>query len=230
MPRERTPIRVRGSSALREAEDQARVVRGLGLLGAVGAALFLGVLAALHLLRPDLGAAATLVSDYANGPYGGWFTAALLGHGAGNLALATGLGVWLRPSRPARLGSVLLGVAAVGIAVAAVFRTDRDGAPPTASGEIHAAVATGSFPLEVLALVLLSWGFVAVGQPVAARLTRGTALLAALALGWLVVAMARQEMAGVPERIVLMGLAVWELSASVWLSRRHRSAGPQQRR
>ena len=202
----------------------ARVVRPLGLAGTAGAALFLAVLAALHVLRPDLGVASAMVSDYANGPYGGWFTAALVGHGAGNLALAAGLGIRLAPSRLGRLGSILLGVAAAGVLAAAVFPTDPDGAPRTTTGAIHGAVATGSFPLEVVALLLLARALARTAEPVAARLTGGLAALAGLALGWLGVALSRQDPAGVPERLVLVSLAVWELSAASWLLRAGRRA------
>jgi len=202
----------------------ARVVRPLGLAGTAGAALFLAVLAALHVLRPDLGIASAMVSDYANGRYGGWFTAALVGHGAGNVALAAGLGIRLAPSRLGRLGSIVLGVAATGVLAAAVFPTDPEGAPRTTTGAIHGAVATGSFPLEVVALLLLAWALARTAEPVAARLTGGLAALAGLALGWLGVALSRQDPAGVPERLVLVSLAVWELSAALWLLRAGRRA------
>jgi len=203
-------------------EEPVLLTRALGLVGAVGAALFLGVLTVLHVLRPDLGAVTAFVSDYANGRYGGLFTAALLVHGLGNVALAVSLALRLGPSRVGRLGSVLLGTAALGIVAAAVFPTDPVGAARTSTGAIHGAVASAAFPVEVLGLVLLASAFAAAGQRLAAYLTRGTALLAALALGWLVVAMARQSMAGAPERVVLVSLTLWELSAAAWLSRRQR--------
>ena len=199
--------------------DRASLVGTAGVLGALGAVVFLATLLALHVLRPDLGIASDYVSDYANGPYGAWFTVALYAHGGGNLALATGLVLVLAPSRSAVRGSTLLGVAAAGVLVAATFPTDPPGAPSVA-GTIHRAAVTGAFPVEVLALVLLGSAFKSsTGWPGWRRPTWQTAGLAALTLTWFAVAVARDAAPGIPERILLATLAIWELSASVRVGR-----------
>ncbi|MDN5796558.1 MAG: DUF998 domain-containing protein [Intrasporangium sp.] len=205
---------------------RASLVGAAGVLGASGAVVFLTTLAALHVLRPDVGIASDYVSDYANGPYGAWFTVALYAHGVGNLALATGLVLTLVPSRSGGTGSALLGVAAAGVLVAATFPTDPPGAPSVA-GTIHRAAVTGAFPIEVLALVLLGSAFKSsTGWPGWRRPTWQTAGLAALTLTWFAVAVARDAAPGIPERILLTTLAIWELSASVRLGRIRRSQRP----
>ena len=205
-------------------DSRTTLARNLGVLGACGAALFVVILVTLHLLRPDLGFASDYVSDYANGPYGGWFAAALLAHGLGNLALATGLGLGVAPSRRGLVGSALLAVAAVGILVAAVFATDPEGALPTTAGRIHSLAAAAAFPVEVVALVLLARAFAASRRW--SRLTSAAAGVAGLALAWLAVAVARGGAPGIPERTVLAVLAVWELSAAVRLALLRVPSGP----
>lgn len=198
--------------------DRRSLASIAGVLGASGAAVFVTTLLVLHVLRPDLGIASDYVSDYANGRYGAWFAVALYAHGLGNLALATGLLLALPHSASSLRGSTLLGIAAVGVLVAATFPTDPSGAQPTTVGTIHRATAAGAFPVEILALVLLAAAFSAApGWMRWRRLTRQTAGLAALALIWLAVRVASEGAPGIPERILLVTLAIWELAVSLRL-------------
>lgn len=207
--------------------DRLALVRSAGIVGVAGAGLFLVALIALHILRPDLGIASDYVSDYANGPYGGLFAAALYAHGLGNLALATGLALEMAPSRRGVTGSILLAVAAVGIVVAATFPTDPAGAVQTMVGRIHGAAATGAFPVEVVALILLGGAFrVRARWSSWRRATWQLAGIAGLALVWLEAAILLGGAPGIPERAALVTLAVWELAASIHLVRQRQVQRP----
>lgn len=181
-----------------------RRVRRLGAAGAAGALAFLGVQVAMHLLRADLSPIRDYVSDYANGPYGSLFAASALVHGAGNLALAVGLWLAFADTRAGRWGVGLFAVAALGMLVGGAFPTDPAGVSPTTVGMIHRIAASASFLLELVALLLLTAALR--GYPAwrsHRSLTRSSSIAAAIALGWLVAAIAAGWPPGLPERVTL---------------------------
>lgn len=90
----------------------------------------------MHVLRPDYAPASHMISDYAVGPYGWVMTTTFLAMSCGCSTLLLGL-VRLGPrSASARVGTLLLGIASIGLVVSAIFPTDV--APPsTRTGDIH---------------------------------------------------------------------------------------------
>lgn len=91
----------------------------------------------LHFLRPDLPPGSNMLSNYAVGRYGWVMTVCFLAFSLGCLSLLLALARADHHSRLAHLGTVLLGIAAAGLAVTAAFPTDLPGAPLTRSGDIH---------------------------------------------------------------------------------------------
>lgn len=193
----------------------------LGAFGAIGALTFLGNLLVVHLADSGPSPITDYVSDYANGPLGGAFTAGLIAHALGNAALALGIWLTVSPSTRGSWGAILLGLAAAGLLVAGVYPTDAPGAASTTAGTVHRGAAMVSFPVEVLSLTLLATAF---GQSHRwrgyVRQTVVIAILATVALLWLVVAVRVGSPSGLAERAALLALLVWELSTSLRLAAR----------
>jgi Protein of unknown function (DUF998) len=132
-------------------------LRLLALLAILGVADYLLNLTALHLVRPDVNAMLDPVSNYAVGPYGFLFIAALLGSGLGALALMLGLYLGLAPPARSYIGLLLLGLYGVSELLSVIFPIDV-GAEATLSGTIHNVVGNISFFAFPIATLLLSLG------------------------------------------------------------------------
>lgn len=98
---------------------------------------FVVALLALHLLRPDYEPRSHFISDYAVGDFGWIMTAAFLALSGACCSLGLGLAIDGPKSILARVGTLLLGVAAIGLVLTAIYETDLPGAPYTRSGDIH---------------------------------------------------------------------------------------------
>lgn len=172
----------------------------------------------LHLLRPDYPPASHMISDYAVGRYGWVMTTWFIGMSIGCLMLALGLKQSGPKTTLATLGSILLGVASVGLLVSATFPTDLDGAPTTQTGNIH----TISFLINVasilIATVLTSLSF---GSHLRWRSYRATALaLAALILVAFVIqflTLHRGAPYGLANRLFVALLFLWLFATSIRL-------------
>jgi hypothetical membrane protein len=194
----------------------------------VGVLVFWATQVALHVLRSDLSVVYDYVSDYANGPWGALFTVGTMVHGVGNLAIAAGLGYALAPVRAvyaARAGVGLFVVASLGLIVAAIFPTDPAGAPQTVTGLVHGLAASGSFALELVALVLLAVAFSADAVWHSyLRVSLAITVAAGIMLAWLQVAINREWPPGLPERSALLIFTGWEFATAVLLARTSRSS------
>ena len=122
------------------------------------AALALIALAALHVLKPDIHPARTMISQYALGEYG-WVMALFFGA----LAASTGfLFFALIPHVSSVLGWIglaLLLAAAVGLAMAARFPMDPVSTPPAQmsfAGRMHGVAFMIGVPCQLFAVLLLS--------------------------------------------------------------------------
>ena len=162
------------------------------------------------------------VSDYANGPYGALFTAAILIHGTANLGIAAVMYATIQGSPWARRGVVLFGMASVGLIIGGLFPTDPSGSARTLQGNLHSAAAASGFATEFLALVCLARGFLT--EPAWRSHVGITARLAALAggsLAWLLVSVILDRgFPGLAERAALGTLLAWEIATAIRLARR----------
>lgn len=120
------------------------------------APLFLLLLVAVHLSRPDLDASWRPVSEYALGRNGWLMTLAFVVWGAAPLALAVAL--WPAVEGLAgRIGLGLLGLGAVGPLLGSVFPMDPLHTPPdeaSPGGMIHGLAAVLSDAIPIAAIVL----------------------------------------------------------------------------
>lgn len=194
--------------------------RRLGMFGAIAATLFLVVLIALHVLRPDISSIRDYVSDFANGPYGDVLRAASFVHGIGNVAIAAALWLVVGESPSGRWGAMLFGAAAIGVIVAALFPTDLPGRPSTPSGTTHLVAAFASFAIEAVALFLLARVFKHLpSRNFFAGTTRVLATLGSASLVLLLAFRMAGIAPGLAERSALLAFVAWELSAAVQLAR-----------
>jgi len=112
----------------------------------------------LHVLRPDYAPVHHFIRDYAVGRYGWVMTTWFLAMGSGCLMLLLGL-VCSGPTLvTARIGTLVLGVASIGLVVSAIFPTDVR-LPTTRAGEIHDTSFLVNIGSILLAIVLLSASF-----------------------------------------------------------------------
>jgi hypothetical membrane protein len=187
-----------------------------GLAGLLGASLFAVSLVFLHWARTDVDWTRHYVSQFANERLGWVFVSGALVHGLGNLVLGLGLHRSLDRSPRSVWAVLLFGLAAAGIVVAAIFQIDPPGQAPTPAGLIHRAVASATFPVELVALFLFSAAFA--GQP-RWRERRGTsfalATIAAVASAGFLLAFILNRVPGLAERLALASFLAWEL----WVAR-----------
>lgn len=171
----------------------------------------------LHVLRPDYAPVHHFISDYAVGRYGWVMTTWFLTMSCGCLMLLLGL-VRSGPTLvAARIGTLLLGVASIGLVVSAIFPTDVQ-LPSTRSGEIHDMSFLVNIGSILLAIVLLSVSF---GSQPRWRPYRRTALTLA---GLVVLAIVLQFLTlhkgapyGLANRLAVTVLLAWLLATSIRL-------------
>jgi hypothetical membrane protein len=172
----------------------------------------------LHVLKPDYEPSTYMISDYANGPYGWIMTTCFLALSCGCLMLLLGL-VRIGPrSVAARLGTVLLGIASIGMLVAAIFPTDPEGAPLSRSGFIHGITFLPNVLSIILATGLLSASFGSDPRWRAYRRTAGTLVsLVVLAFFLQFIVLVRGAPPGLANRLFVAVLLAWLLTTSVRL-------------
>lgn len=171
----------------------------------------------MHFLRPDYAPVNHMISDYGVGPYGWIMSTAFIAMSIGIATLVIGLVRGGPSSTPARLGTILLAIASIGLVVSAIFPTDLV-PPSTRTGRIH----TMSFLVNVisimLASILLSVSFGS--QPCWRPFQRTAAILASL----IVIAFILQFLTlhrgmpyGLTNRFFVIVLFAWMFAISVRL-------------
>jgi hypothetical protein len=205
------------------------VARLASIVALAAAALFLALLGALHVLKPELDASWRLVSEYAIGNHGWMMALAFLSLAIGCAAL--GVALWAHLGTIAgRIGIAMLIVTAAGLTLAAMFTTDPLNAPPaqrTSAGRLHELAAM--LDLIPYAALLIGWSL-ARGSPKRLRLRWVLAGAAAVVVGataWFAIAIALLLPAdgtfgpdvaiGWPNRIMIVSHAAWVMMLA-WLS------------
>jgi len=131
----------------------------LSLLGFFGQTIFVVAVALLPFFHPGYSSVNDPISFLLLGPYGLVLTGALLAAGLGSLALAVGIRRTTRGVRGSLLGSVSIGLWAVGLALAGVIPTDAEGRPTQGATFFHGAVGTLAFVFGLAGVLLLSGVF-----------------------------------------------------------------------
>lgn len=133
--------------------------RTAALAAVVAALLALLVLAALHIVRPDLDPSWHMISEYAVGA-NGWLMAVCFAAFAGaSASLSVALLAHVQ-GIAGRIGLVLLLAAAVGLGMAAMFPMDPITTAPadaSPSGEMHGVSAIIGMPSMVLSVIVLTF-------------------------------------------------------------------------
>jgi hypothetical protein len=122
------------------------------------AAAFVILLAALHLIRPDLDPSWRFISEYEIGDFGWLMSLAFLSLAVSYVALFIAVRPQLR-GIGGYIGLVCLLISAAGLTLAAIFTTDPITTNPdamTTSGQLHSLGGTLGFAMP-FASVLVSW-------------------------------------------------------------------------
>lgn len=137
-----------------------RLVRppyGASLGTVVLAALCVGGVVALHLIRPDLDPLRHVLSEYANGPLGVVMTVVFYAAGLACVALGWRLRTALSWHGVTTAVPALLIVAGMGMITAGAFEVGLPSAPETLDETIHSLASIGAFVALVAAMALFSW-------------------------------------------------------------------------
>ena len=127
----------------------------LALLGIFGHAFFVVVVTLLPFFNPGYSSADDAISGLLLGPYGFVLSGAFFAAGIGSLALAVGIYRTTRGVRGALSGCVLIGLWALGVALAGVVLVDAQGNPTESATILHltgAGLAFFSAPAGILVL------------------------------------------------------------------------------
>src|SRR4051812_6191571 len=131
----------------------------LAIFGICGPAFFVAVVVLLPFFHPGYSSVDNPISFLLVGPYSFVLSDALFATGVGSLALAVGIRKTTRGVRGSLLGSVLVGLWALGFTLAGVVLTDVEGTP-TETGLLLHGIAVGlAFVSAVAGILLLSWTF-----------------------------------------------------------------------
>jgi hypothetical protein len=201
-------------------------------LGIGTAGLALIALAALHLLRPDIHAGRTMISQYALGRYGWMMTLFFAGFAAASAGLFAALVVH-PPSILSRVGLFFLLGAAFGLAMAARFPMDPVSTPRTRmslSGKMHGISFLVGVPCQLLAVLLLSLALGSSGSQAAVPLVALTWLIWLSLLTTIVIMLmvgpgkppdpnGPERFLGLPNRLFVVGYGAWLMVAGWPLAR-----------
>lgn len=148
--------RAAGDPTSKETPAYTRLAARLAL-GA--SALFLALLALLHLLTPELDPSWRMISEYTLGRHGWVMALAFFALAASYFSLTVALASQVK-TLGGRLGLALLVIGATGTAIAGVYPTDpitisRDAV--TSSGQLHGLGAMLGIPTFPLAASLITW-------------------------------------------------------------------------
>jgi hypothetical protein len=184
-----------------------------------------------QLLPPHYSPISQAESDLAVGPYGFVMTANFVVRGILSLAFLVGLAGATTVVRRSPVGTVLLGVWAIGAFVLAASPTDVGTGPATVHGTVHLLTATIAFVAAAVGEVLLSLRFA--GDPRTSPFRTSAIAVSVAGAGALVALLAvegRPRIAdqtfGLFERLFLGLVLLWMLAVAWYLLRHPRSESP----
>jgi len=125
----------------------------------LGQAAFVAVVALLPFFRPEYDSVDEPISKLLIGPYGFIQSGAFFAAGLGSLVLAVGIGRTTRGTRRSLLGCVLIGLWALGFALAGIVPTDAEGNPTESAAIFHGVVAGLAFLSAPVGMLVLSGVF-----------------------------------------------------------------------
>jgi hypothetical protein len=204
---------------------QADVIPGkqvsfLGAVAVVATSYFLVVIAAMHVLSPDINPVDRPTSEYATGPFGYLMTSAFVALSVATWALIVGLWRDLPPRGIHRIGLVALGVFGLGLLVAAAFPIDPEGAAATLAGNVHQINGPIAFLGLIVGANLASRGLK--DDPRWRSIYRPAFILALLMIPLFIaggVAAAREAGAGLAQRILIVTFGAWYMLVATRLRR-----------
>jgi hypothetical protein len=115
-----------------------------------------GAMVVLHVVRADLNPIRQVMSEYANGRYGWFTTAAFYAMGLACVALAVRLGRAIERRRLSVAVRVLLGLGGLGLVLAGMFEVERPGVPDTIEEIIHSDATLTALTLIITAMLLFA--------------------------------------------------------------------------
>ena len=209
------------------AERETAISRTAAQLSLAAAATFLVLLAALHVIKPELDPSWRFISEYAIGDDGWMMALAFLSFAVGYVALFIAIRSQT-PTISGRIGLVLLLVSATGLAIAGVFTTDPITASKdatTTTGNLHSLGGTLGIAMPIAA-ALISWNLARNPAWSVARrsllLTAGLALVAFLVSSVSSGVMLSQHdgkfgpevLVGWPNRLEVLAYSVWLMTVA----------------
>jgi hypothetical membrane protein len=129
---------------------------GVSLAAIVLVLACFGAMVLLHAVRTDLDPVRQVMSEYANGRFGWFMTAAFYAMGLACIALAVRLGRAVMRSRMSVAVRVLLGLGGLGLVLAGVFEVERPAIPDTVNEIIHSDATLTAFTLIITAMLLFA--------------------------------------------------------------------------
>jgi Protein of unknown function (DUF998) len=216
--------------------SRAQPPQGTGRATGVSLAAILLVLACfgamvlLHMVRTDLDPVRQVMSEYANGRFGWFMTAAFYAMGLACVALAVRLGRAIMRSRLSVAVRVLLGLGGLGLILAGVFEVERPAIPDTVNEIIHSDATLTAFTLIITAMLLFAivcrrdprWGDF--------RVIASVLAIVAAAAGAFSPFAGQTTWSGLAQRVLGLAVVSWLLLCALHIRfgglRRSRSAHP----
>jgi Protein of unknown function (DUF998) len=202
----------------------------VGHVAFVATAMFLILLAVLHVLKPEFDPSWRLISEYAIGDYGWMMTLAFFCLAVACVALV--LTTWpFAPTIASRIGLLFFVIVAIGLSIAAIFTCDPITAiTRTPSDRAHAFGALLVIPVFPIAATLVSWSLF--HRPEWASSRSWLPWVAVLVwvgflgfVGWIILVVGQRggrfegTLIGLPNRAMIVTYAIWLMSVAHYAAR-----------
>lgn len=193
---------------------------------ALAVLLFAAIAASLQFLRTDLDWYRTPLSFYLVGPHGVWLQAAYLLLSGALILLGLGyyqvLAVGARSAAPA----LLFAMAGIALAVTALAETAQRGRPPSLEAVVHGVAAQASLLCLTTGMLLQSWRM-RLDDAWRHRFAASFCLALLCFAGMWVHVLWRGSPRGFGQKLLIVAILAWLLTASLWLLGSKRRAWPR---